>query len=98
MQLQETIANQIENMLPGSRVALTWREEAVVRSTMPDGFLQRRPALDRVDILEKCSRGPKSWVYFCSTHAPLIETVISWEAAFTAYNSTAPVERLMLPP
>ena len=23
---------------------------------MPDGFLQRRPALDRVDILEKCTR------------------------------------------
>ena len=76
----------------------SWREEAVVRSTMPDGFLQRRPALDRVDILEECSRRPKSWVYFCSTHAPLIETVISWEAAFTAYNSTAPLERLMLPP
>lgn len=44
------------------------------------------------------SRRPKSWVYFCSTQAPLIETVILWEAAFTAYNSTAPLERLRLPP
>jgi hypothetical protein len=93
LQLQETIANQIWLT---SRV--TWREEAVVRSTMPDGFLLRRPALDRADILEVCSRRPKSWVYFCSTQAPLIETVILWEAAFTAYNSTAPLERLRLPP
>jgi hypothetical protein len=54
-------------------------------------------ALDRVDIFEECLR-LEMLGHFCSTHAPLIETVISWEAAFTAYNSTAPLERLMLPP
>ncbi|CCJ08898.1 Hypothetical protein BN69_3447 [Methylocystis sp. SC2] len=51
LQFQETIANQIDNMLSGSPVA---PESARGRGegATPDGFLRRRPARDRVDILD----------------------------------------------